>query len=696
MGSTSRYGQAVINPAAPEAVGVCDRCGFLYNLRQLRWQYQWAGTTMQNLHLRVCDKCWDTPSEQLRTLILPPDPTPVADPRTEPYTIDEINRLTLSAIIGKPAMLIAESDMGADLQATLGIPSSFSGAGDMVAALRKDAVIVAPFSDADAVTASLLLGIGLTAPFSDASAMTADVDVVTPAGPSVEYTDSEIFSGPSSPYTFTSAAIGTADADRVVFAFINSLSLPGTGDVTAVTIGGIAASCAIEAYGSGGGFTQVWFANVPTGTTANIVITHSFTTAFAGIISVYKVLGVDVTNPFDNVNWNAIDTAGGVSVSYDVPDNSGTMVSAFTGANSVAVTNTISNVTEDTDLSVDPSLGVFINGVAGSREDVSGAGAVTTTATPSSEDDTDTKSIATVVVTDTPDVWIAITVTDTAWPVPADWNNSDNSIHVIAAGADASDPGAVGAGGCGGGAWARTDNLTLTPSGTARAVIGASGVDSYFSNTGGAPTSTSEGCLAKAGATNSGATGGAGGAAGSCIGDAANSGGTGGAAFNGLNGPGAGGGGAAGPNGAGGNGGASSGAVTRGGSGGGGSNGGAAGVTTSGTGAGAGGANRLGFSLAAGSGTTAGLHGAGGSGGAGTGANINGGAGSMEALWRQSSDGVFYGPGGGGGGGKGNGSTGVGGAGGSYGGGAGGSSEDGVTHATGGPGLIMIRYKPTP
>jgi len=36
----------------------------------------------------VCDDCYDTPQEQLRTIVLPADPQPVDDPRPERYNID--------------------------------------------------------------------------------------------------------------------------------------------------------------------------------------------------------------------------------------------------------------------------------------------------------------------------------------------------------------------------------------------------------------------------------------------------------------------------------------------------------------------------------------------------------------------------------------------------------------------------------
>lgn len=81
------HGRASISPTAPRALAVCDRCGFLYNHHNLKWQYQWVGPRLQNLKLLVCDGCLDVPQEQLRTLLLPPDPVPIPDPRPENYAV---------------------------------------------------------------------------------------------------------------------------------------------------------------------------------------------------------------------------------------------------------------------------------------------------------------------------------------------------------------------------------------------------------------------------------------------------------------------------------------------------------------------------------------------------------------------------------------------------------------------------------
>lgn len=85
------HGRAEVDSAAPRAFATCDRCGFLTNLYKLQYQYQWAGTDLINLGIKVCSRCLDVPSEFLRTIIIPPDPPPVNDPRPEPYVLDEID-----------------------------------------------------------------------------------------------------------------------------------------------------------------------------------------------------------------------------------------------------------------------------------------------------------------------------------------------------------------------------------------------------------------------------------------------------------------------------------------------------------------------------------------------------------------------------------------------------------------------------
>ena len=80
---------ARVNPSNPSAFGVCDRCGFWYNQRDLVWQDQWAGTHLYNVQLLVCSRCYDLPQEQLRTIILPPDPPPILNARVPNFAYEE-------------------------------------------------------------------------------------------------------------------------------------------------------------------------------------------------------------------------------------------------------------------------------------------------------------------------------------------------------------------------------------------------------------------------------------------------------------------------------------------------------------------------------------------------------------------------------------------------------------------------------
>jgi len=80
------HGRARISQTNPEALGVCERCGFLYNHNELSWQFDWRGPKLQNLRQLVCESCNDKPQQNgQRTIIIPPDPIPIANARPENY-----------------------------------------------------------------------------------------------------------------------------------------------------------------------------------------------------------------------------------------------------------------------------------------------------------------------------------------------------------------------------------------------------------------------------------------------------------------------------------------------------------------------------------------------------------------------------------------------------------------------------------
>ncbi|HVX90656.1 MAG TPA: hypothetical protein VHC20_03390 [Candidatus Paceibacterota bacterium] len=81
---------ARVNAQDPQAWGQCDRCGFWRNRADLVSQMAWAGTHLYDTGTLVCgDRCYDIPNEQLRTIILPPDPQPVLNARVPNLQYEE-------------------------------------------------------------------------------------------------------------------------------------------------------------------------------------------------------------------------------------------------------------------------------------------------------------------------------------------------------------------------------------------------------------------------------------------------------------------------------------------------------------------------------------------------------------------------------------------------------------------------------
>ena len=91
MAYASQSGRARTSASNPQAHAICDRCGFRYNLVNLKWQFDWRGASLMNLRILVCNDCYDTPQEQLRAIIVPADPVPVMNPRVQDFVTAETN-----------------------------------------------------------------------------------------------------------------------------------------------------------------------------------------------------------------------------------------------------------------------------------------------------------------------------------------------------------------------------------------------------------------------------------------------------------------------------------------------------------------------------------------------------------------------------------------------------------------------------
>jgi hypothetical protein len=57
----------------------------------LKWQYDWAGASLINKRMLVCNTCYDVPQEQLRAIVVPADPMPIINPRVQDFVTAEQN-----------------------------------------------------------------------------------------------------------------------------------------------------------------------------------------------------------------------------------------------------------------------------------------------------------------------------------------------------------------------------------------------------------------------------------------------------------------------------------------------------------------------------------------------------------------------------------------------------------------------------
>ncbi len=76
----------VIDESSPQALGICDKSGFVFRRIDMVKQMEWRGNALVWTGFIVGKPFVDTPNAQLRPPILPPDPVPVQNPRLQQPT----------------------------------------------------------------------------------------------------------------------------------------------------------------------------------------------------------------------------------------------------------------------------------------------------------------------------------------------------------------------------------------------------------------------------------------------------------------------------------------------------------------------------------------------------------------------------------------------------------------------------------
>jgi|SRR5215475_1063701 len=249
------HGRARILEQSPSALGICDRCGFMYNHSDLQWQHDWRGPRLQNLRILVCEKCLDVPQEQLRTITLPADPQPIDNPRPEQYVPDNN---PLSPIGYDPANLFfPQSQRGANIgNMTLnaGVDAAFDGSVNKRAEMSA-ALAVSNSSFQNTVGKNWNAdpsGVSITLP-STVTPSTYVVSSFTATAPN----DAKFFNGGATGYLFQGSQNGS------VWTNISSGTTAGTvGEILTVTSTSGAAYAYHQFVLQGDGFNSVAIAQL--------------------------------------------------------------------------------------------------------------------------------------------------------------------------------------------------------------------------------------------------------------------------------------------------------------------------------------------------------------------------------------------------------------------------------------------------
>jgi hypothetical protein len=152
----------------------------------------------------------------------------------------------------------------------------------------------------------------------------------------------------SNPITFSAVASGTAAANRLSVVAINGRR---RSTLNTVTINGVSATKAVGVLlgGSGNMISEIWYAENPSGTTADVVLTFSAATSGAWQVDLYEVNGATAT-PTDT-DSGSTGSANLLSISaLTIPANGVAIIASGNAGDATAVTWT--NATEYTDASI--------------------------------------------------------------------------------------------------------------------------------------------------------------------------------------------------------------------------------------------------------------------------------------------------------------------------------------------------------
>lgn len=149
-----------------------------------------------------------------------------------------------------------------------------------------------------------------------------------------------------STFTFSSQNLGAADAGRYILVAVAGRSGSGSVDLNTVTVAGITATPITKRRTTASGMNYIAFliAAVPTGTSGNVVVTHSGGNMETCGIALYRIVEVDIT-PFDIEGFDGSSQTPNITI--DAPANGTVIAAAFGGAGTNPTAESWTGVTED-------------------------------------------------------------------------------------------------------------------------------------------------------------------------------------------------------------------------------------------------------------------------------------------------------------------------------------------------------------
>ena len=178
-------------------------------------------------------------------------------------------------------------------------------------------------------------------------------------------------------YTYSGVALGTASSTRAVYVFATGQGPAASNfDVSSMTVGGVSATRVADVTNSDEAqyVSELWRADVPSGTTGDIVVTWNSAMSQCGVIA-WAVTGDH--NLFD-IQTNLSDSTASFTLT-DIPDDS--VILAGRGGTSSRTHTWSSDVTENVDEVI--GSGVVQSGASSAK---STGGDFTVTCTPSSSE----------------------------------------------------------------------------------------------------------------------------------------------------------------------------------------------------------------------------------------------------------------------------------------------------------------------